>query len=141
MYILQLVENILKQSTNVNNTHDNNTYEVQILVDYLEDKYTGMNMDIDTYPNNLHPEFERYHKLLLKPEKIRLSTLINIIMKFGTPKERKVMGKCVRKVMRMHTRKNKEKIYMRMKKKYSMNSIWTELLRSRLIDCIQNECG
>ena len=70
----------------------------RILADWLEDNCSG------------HREFAVYHKRLLKPEKLRLQTLLDVILKFGPKKQRSTLAKMVRRLLRDRRRINKKGI-------------------------------
>lgn len=72
-----------------------------------------------------HPEFARYHKLLARPDTLRLQTVVDVVIKFGTKKERSAMTKIIRKIKRAKNRgMSKGVLQAYMGKSWSLQRPW-----------------
>jgi hypothetical protein len=72
-----------------------------------------------------HPEFATYHKRLIDPDKLRLQTLIDVIVKFGDKKQRSEVARMIRQMLRDKKRNNsKGTVRAYMKKQWSLRTEW-----------------
>lgn len=86
----------------------------RIMGDHLMDNCQGM-PEVEVYTHRLTNE---------NPRKLRLQTLIDVVIKFGLPIERRMMSKVYRKVCRVRYPHSKRTLLAFMKKSWSLNRTW-----------------
>jgi hypothetical protein len=90
-----------------------NAIYARVMGDHLMDNCQGM------------PEVDLYIKRLTNEKTLRLQTIVDCVIKFGLPIERRIMSKVYRTVCRSRYPVSKKTLLAFMKKSWSLNRTWS----------------